>query len=91
MTKALIHMIGCHPLWPYDWTEQDRLEKRQECGGVLVTVQRKANELRRKRVTLDREILLNTMTVDGSQHIDIARYPETWLVTLPGRFRESLE
>lgn len=78
--EALIHLVGCHPSWPDHWTRQSRLEKRQECAGVLVNVQRKAGELKRRRELLDRDLLLNTITTDDAQEIDIARSPETWLV-----------
>ena len=81
LTEAMIHMIGCHPCWPESWTPRARLEKRGECTGVLITIQRKANELRRRSELLDRELLLNTMTAGESQELDITTYPETCLVT----------
>jgi hypothetical protein len=56
------------------------LEKRQECAGVLVSVQHKGIELKRRRELLNRDLLLNTITIEDAQEIDIARSPETWLV-----------
>ena len=81
LSEAMIHMAGCHPCWPEHWTSKERVTKRRECDGILDTVQRKAEVLRRRCELLERDLLLNTLTVDDEPELDMIRYPETWQVT----------